>query len=90
MLTNINVETDVLILKVILPNVISFQNVEYLEYLHATDDFHWHRYVADTKNSPVTIESSTNSNKTTITWEIKKPVFGGKYVIRWEPIATAI
>ena len=90
LLTNINVETDVLILKVILPNVISFQNVEYLEYLHATDDFHWHRYVADTKNSPVTIESSTNSNKTTITWEIKKPVFGGKYVIRWEPIATAI
>lgn len=88
LLTSINVETDELVLRVILPKELHFKNVEFLEYLHATDDFHWHRYTTETKNSPVEIDRATRTDKDIISWSIKRPVFGGKYIIRWEPILS--
>lgn len=82
LLTNINVKTKLLIMTVILPEKYKFTNVEYLEYLHSTDDDHWHKYTAI--NHPKTVNITTNNNKTHITWTVHNPILGGKYIIRWK------
>ncbi len=87
LLTNINVPTDRLIMTVILPSNISPENIEYLEYIHATDDYHWHKYV--TEDNPDLVKAElTSDNKKKIVWEICNPVVGGKYVIKWHPQIT--
>lgn len=84
LLTNINVPTDKLIMTVILPANIFPEGIEFLEYIHATDDYHWHRYVQGDDYNLVNVSTIAN-NKKKITWEIVRPITGGKYVIRWQP-----
>lgn len=84
LLTNINVQTERLVMKIILPYNILPENIEFLEYIHATDDYHWHKYVEDDDYNLVEV-ISTPDNKKLITWSIDSPIIGGKYVIRWRP-----
>lgn len=84
LLTNINVLTEKLVMTVILPSSIHPEDIEFLEYIHATDDHHWHRYVAETHPALVTFTPLSNNRKK-ITWPIAHPIIGGKYIIRWRP-----
>lgn len=84
LLANIAVETDELVLNVILPHQIVANNVECYEYIHATDDFHWHKYSTTSPNSPIMINRIDN-NRTMLIWKIQKPILGGKYIIKWIP-----
>lgn len=84
LLTNVNVITDLLVMTVLLPSDILPENIEFLEYIHATDDCHWHRYVEGDNHDIVKVET-TPENKKKILWEVKDPIIGGKYIIRWHP-----
>ena len=86
LLTNINVKTDLLKMHVILPHDIAINpnDVEFLEYVHATDDHHWHRYTESSCKS-VAINKLPD-NGTQIEWIITHPIIGGKYVIKWLPM----
>ena len=77
----ISVVTDNLVMKVIFPRNLEPINVEFLEYLHFTDDNHWHRIVDVKETKPV---YRANRKQYVLTWSIKKPVFGGKYIIKWD------
>ena len=70
--------TDFLILKVIFNKDLSPKNIRKLEYIHYTDDEH---YKCE-KLSNATLDES--QNKKIIEWQIKKPIYGGKYIIDWE------
>lgn len=74
LLTSISAATDVLHMKVILPEHLSPCNIEFFEYLHATDEHHWHRCEGDAKRI---------DKKWVITWDIEQPIYGGKYLITW-------
>lgn len=78
LLTSISVITRKLNMIVILPYHIYPKNIRCLEYLHATDDCHWH----DLSNE-CCLELKNDKWYVSIT--VDKPVFGGKYVLRWEP-----
>lgn len=83
LLTNINVKTKLLTMTVILPEEYKYTNVEYLEYLHSTDDDHWHKYTSNKHRAIVDI-TTDQDKRTLIKWEIKNPILGGKYVISWK------
>lgn len=74
LLTSISATTDVLHMRVILPEHLSPHNIEFFEYLHATDEHHWHRYEGEAKR---------HGKKWVITWDIEQPIYGGKYLITW-------
>lgn len=84
LLTNINVPTEELVMKILLPSNIYPEAIEFLEYIHATDDYHWHRYVQGDDYNLVNVNITAN-NKKEIIWVITRPIIGGKYVIRWQP-----
>lgn len=77
LLTNVNVQTSTLVMKVIFPSDMTVRNVEFLEYAHAVDDYHWHRYTDDRT------KISNDGGRQFITWTVKSPVVGGKYIIKW-------
>ena len=78
LLTSISVVTKKLKMIVILPQNIKPQNIRCLEYLHSTDDYHWHDLSDNVKPELI-------GKRWHIIWEIEKPVFGGKYILSWEP-----
>lgn len=84
LLTNVNVPTEELIMKVLLPSNIFPEDIEFLEYIHATDDHHWHKYVQGDDHNIVRV-NTIQENKKEIVWPVKHPIIGGKYVIRWQP-----
>lgn len=79
LLTSVSVVTDTLHMKVILPKSIYPANVVAHEYLHATDNNHWRDRSADCQ--PIRQDDGT----WVISWNIDKPVFGGKYIVYWDP-----
>ncbi len=84
LLTNINVPTEQLVMKVLLPSNIYPEDIEFLEYIHATDDYHWHKYIQGDEHDLVKV-NTIKDNKKEIVWSIVRPIIGGKYVIRWRP-----
>lgn len=75
LLTSISMATDELIMRVRLPEGLEPFNVRGIEFLHATDDFHWHienREVERLENKDWRIE-----------WRVLHPIYGGKYIIKW-------
>lgn len=80
LLTNVSVITDTLHMKVILPKNIYPKNIVAHEYLHATDDYHWRDH-----SSELSRPQRQDDGKWVISWSISKPVYGGKYLITWEP-----
>ncbi len=74
LLTSIGVRTSKLHMQVSFPQEMQPKNVEFFEYLHATDDYHWHKYEG---------KAELKAQKWTITWDINRPIYGGKYLIRW-------
>ena len=76
----INVITDSLELEIILPFGIYPSKVCFLEYLHSTDDEHWHKFSDSDYTKP-----KLENEKWVIRWVIEKPVFGGKYIIEFDP-----
>lgn len=74
--TGIYDKTKNLSLEVCFPMNLNPTNIRKLEYIHYTDEEH---YRCINENSPEVID-----NKKIIKWEIKKPIFGGKYIIDWE------
>lgn len=79
LLTSVNVVTEKLYMKVIFPENIFPEDVVAHEFLHATDDNHWRD-----RSSECKIERQ-DEGKWIISWEVVKPVYGGKYIIFWEP-----
>lgn len=77
LLASISMATDVLVMRVLLPPNIRPTRIECFEYLHATDDYHWHKYEWKAEQG--------EDGKYEIEWEISRPIYGGKYVIKWEP-----
>jgi hypothetical protein len=74
--TGIYDKTKNLSLEVCFPLSLNPTNIRKLEYIHYTDEEH---YRCINENSPEIV-----GNKKVIRWEIKKPIYGGKYVIDWE------
>lgn len=74
--TGIYDKTKNLTLQVCFPMNLNPTNIRKLEYIHYTDEEH---YRCINENSPEIID-----NRKIISWNIKKPIFGGKYVIDWE------
>lgn len=81
LMTNISVVTERLNMKVILPRNIKPNNVQFFEYLHSTDYYHWHTYRKEAK--------LLEDGRRIIEWDIEKPIIGGKYLISWIPEETA-
>ncbi|MBR3692503.1 MAG: hypothetical protein IKL89_07400 [Clostridia bacterium] len=78
LLTSISVVTKKLNMRVILPSNIHPENIRCLEYLHSTDDFEWHDLSKDCVLEKI-------GNEYHITWVVDKPIFGGKYILSWDP-----
>lgn len=78
LLTSISVTTKKLNMIVILPYDIHPENYYCLEYLHATDDCHWR----DLSNE---CNLELKNGKWYLSVTVDKPVFGGKYILRWNP-----
>lgn len=76
-LTSISVDTKKLTMIAIFPTTMPIKNIRCLEYLHSTDDFHWHNLSDEHK-----IELS--GSKQYLIWSVDKPVYGGKYIMSWE------
>lgn len=74
--TGVYDKTKKMTLQVCFPLGLNPTNIRKLEYIHYTDEEH---YRCINENSPEIIDG-----KKIIKWEIKKPIFGGKYVIDWE------
>ena len=68
--------TDKLILKLSFPQDLTPKNIRFLEYIHYSDDEHY-------SCKEGTYDFNQEKNKNEIIWEIKKPYFGGKYMIDW-------
>lgn len=79
LLSSISVVTDTLQMIVVLPSNIYPNNIIAHEYLHATDETHWRDC-----STECTVERR-DDGKWKVSWEIDKPVFGGKYIIYWNP-----
>lgn len=79
LLTSVNVVTDVLTMVIIFPKNIYPENIVAHEYLHATDDNHWREHTTACKLN------RNAEGKWVISWSVKNPVFGGKYIIHWKP-----
>ncbi len=86
LLTSMTMPSDRLTMRVTLPYEISPENVEFFEFLHATDDFHfhWHKYDEEHPYSQDKMVELTDG-KWVITWDIPHPIYGGKYLIKWLP-----
>lgn len=82
LLTSVNVVTDLLHMKVILPSNIYPTSVVAHEYLHATDDNHWRDHSC--KCQPM----RQDDGRWVLSWVIDNPVFGGKYILYWTPEST--
>jgi hypothetical protein len=74
--TGIYDKTRNLSLEVCFPMNLNPTNIRKLEYIHYTDEEH---YRCVRENSPEIAD-----NRKIIKWIIKKPIYGGKYVIDWE------
>jgi hypothetical protein len=74
--TGIYEKTKNLTMEVCFPLNLNPTNIRKLEYIHYTDEEH---YRCISQNSPEIADG-----KKVIRWEIKKPIFGGKYMIDWE------
>lgn len=69
--------TDCLILHIIFDKNLKPRNIRKLEYLHYSDDEHY-----KCKKGELTYDS--NNDKKEIIWVIRKPFYGGKYMIDWD------
>lgn len=77
-LTSISVVTDRLKMIAVLPIHMIPEDIHCYEYLHSTDDCHWHDLTS-------MCECKTEGNKWQVSILIDKPVFGGKYILKWRP-----
>lgn len=77
LLTSISMATDSLTMKVHFPSNLEPRNIRCSEYLHSTDFFHWHSY----EKEPIRKEDKKGWS---INWIIPYPVYGGKYLIKWD------
>lgn len=68
--------TDCLKLHVIFNKDLKPTHIRKLEYLHYSDDEHY-------KCENVTYENNDKTDTKEVIWEIKKPIYGGKYIIDW-------
>lgn len=80
LLTSISVVTKKLNMIVVLPTTIYPERIRCLEYLHSTDDVHWHDL-----SDQHTLVRDSESKHWILSWTVNKPVFGGKYIMSWEP-----
>lgn len=74
--TGIYEQTDEVILQVTFPKEMNINNIRKLEFIHYTDEEHSHCIKEDT---PKIVD-----DKKVITYKIKSPIYGGKYMIDWE------
>lgn len=79
LLTSVNVVTDQLNMTILFPQNICPKNIVAHEYLHATDDNHWR------ERSSECSRVFRDDNKWEVTWKVKDPVYGGKYIVHWNP-----
>ncbi len=70
--------TENLTLEVWFPMDVNVTNIRKLEYIHFTDEEHYH---CTEENSP---EICNELKKKVIRYSIKRPIYGGKYLIDWE------
>lgn len=77
LLTSISVKTSHLTMRVILPDGLEPIAVNFFEYLHATDDVHWH-------TKPLKPKFNVQLRKWEIVHDVENPIFGGKYLISWD------
>ena len=69
-------ETDEIVLRVIFPMEINITNIRKLEFIHYTDEEHFH---CINENTP-----EIRNGKKVIEYPVKSPIYGGKYIIDWE------
>ena len=78
--TNINVITDELTMRVLLPSNLKPTNIRALEYLHSTDHNHWKDLSDESKCK--SLDDGTGRWEIALT--VSEPVYGGKYFICWD------
>ena len=76
--TSISVVTKKLKMLVILPVYIYPKSIRCLEYLHSTDSCHWHDLSKD-------CVLERKDQEWHIMWSVDKPIFGGRYIMSWDP-----
>lgn len=76
LLVSVSMLTEQLKMYVSFPENIYPENIEFFEYIHATDDHHWHTE---------TLEPKKVDGKWVIERTIPDPIYGGKYKIHWNP-----
>lgn len=76
LLVSVSMLTEQLSMRVVFPENIIPEDIEFFEYIHATDDYHW-----NTK----TLQPQRLNGKWVIEKTIPEPIYGGKYKIQWTP-----
>lgn len=76
LLVSVSMLTEQLKMRVVFPENIIPEDIEFFEYIHATDDYHWYTRTLKPRNA---------DGKWIIEQSIPDPIYGGKYMIRWKP-----
>lgn len=81
LLTSVIAVTEMLSMSVVFPANIYPNKVVCMEYINSTDFYYW---------QSKRIEAKRNEDKWIISHNQKNPIYGGKYVIEWEPQYTTV